>query len=629
MHKGLLRHGLLVFAGVALAGACGGSGAKHGVECDRPGLSEPCSCPGLPEGGTWTCQEDGYWSECDCDTPYVEDGTGGNGSGGDGAGDESGGEGGTRTGGSGGTETGGSAGAAPGVGGAEAGGTAGVVVGTGGVTVGTGGVIVSTGGSAGEDTGGSAGEGTGGSAGEGTGGSAGDGTGGAGGDGTGGAAGDGTGGISAGTGGDGTGGDVVGSGGAGTGGDGTAGAGTGGDGTAGAGTGGDGTAGAGTGGATGVECTLPDLPDSVSSLPRIETLPDPFTFFDGTPVTTKADWECRRREIQAIAAKYIYGPYPFEPDETTGTVSGGNISITCTEGSNTENFTATISGSGDVITVDMGSGILPSSRKSLSFGSGFEGKIRNLFGLSEMNTNVATGWMVDRVIEVLEQNPGSGHDPTKMAVSGCSGCGKGAFLVGVFSRVPMTIVVESGGGGASNLRQAEWFRHGAGYSTWQCVDALPQSIDNLEDDGICGPWVTSAASPLRSNPDLVNHLPIDQHCLLATIAPRYLVHFTNNNGVNSWCHLGGTCEALTAWAAEPVWNALGVPERMGFLMYSAQHCSAPSEATSLAQEFFSRAFEGDTSASTDVMDIMPNGVQQPVSEWESMWVDWDMGKVLQ
>ncbi len=386
-----------------------------------------------------------------------------------------------------------------------------------------------------------------------------------------------------------------------------------------------------SGGSTGdptTECVLPDLPD-LDSLPRNDKLPDPFTFFDGTPVTTKAQWECRRREIQAMAAKYIYGPYPFEPDETTGTVSGGSVSITCKEGSKTETFSATISGSGDVIAIDMGSGILPNPHKSLSFGSGFENKIKSLFGLSEMNTNVATGWMVDRVLDVLEQNPSSEHDPQKMVVSGCSGCGKGAFLVGVFSRIPLTVIVESGGGGAASLRQAEWFRHGEGNSSWQCADALPQSIDNLEETGICGPWVTSVAAPLRSNPSKVYNLPFDQHLLLATIAPRHLLHFSNANGVNSWCHLGGTCEALSSWAAEPVWNALGVPERMGFHMYSAGHCSAPSEATTLASKFFKRAFEGDTSAETDVMDIMSNGVQQPVSEWEGMWIDWNMETVLE
>jgi len=229
----------------------------------------------------------------------------------------------------------------------------------------------------------------------------------------------------------------------------------------------------------------------------------------------------------------------------------------------------------------------------------------------------------------LEQNPDGGHDPTKVMVSGCSGCGKGAFLAGVFSRAPLVVIVESGGGGAANFRQAEWFRHGAGNDTWQCADALPQSIDNLEETGICGPWVTGAASWLRSNPAKVKNLPIDQHLLLATIAPRYLLHFSNNNGVNSWCHLGGTCEALSSWAAKPVWNALGVPERMGFHMYSAGHCSTPAEATTLAGEFFKRVFQGNMTANTDVMDIQANGVQQPVSEWKDMWVDWDMETVLQ
>ena len=394
-------------------------------------------------------------------------------------------------------------------------------------------------------------------------------------------------------------------------------------------TGGGPTTGATTGGNPG-DCVLPELPDDVSSLPRNEKLPDPFTFFDGTPVTTKAQWECRRREIQYMAAKYIYGPYPFEPDETTGTVSGGNISITCTEGDKTEQFTATINGSGSVITVTMGSlgAILPSGGKSLTFGSGFEGKIKNLFGLSENPlTNVATGWMVDRVIEVLEKNPDSGHDPEKMAVSGCSGCGKAAFLVGAFSRIPMTVIVESGGGGAANLRQVEWFRHdSAGQALWDCPDGDPQGIDNLENSGACTPWVGSMAQPIRSQPDLVNHLPFDQHLLLATMAPRYLVHFSNDNG-NGWCHLAGTSEGLSAWAAYPVWEALGVPERMAMEIYSGGHCSTGD--TGIAAAMFDRAFNGNTSAQTGGIKIMDSRVQQPVGEWEAMWIDWNMDTVLE
>jgi len=389
-----------------------------------------------------------------------------------------------------------------------------------------------------------------------------------------------------------------------------------------------GTTGSGTTGGD-VTCVLPDLPEP-SGLTEVHmTLPDPFTFYDGTKVTTKAQWECRRKEILAMAAKYLYAPVPDEPDSVTGTVSGGNVSISVTVGGKTEMFSATIgSGSSDVIALNLGSGVLPGGAKALSLGNNNAGKIESLYGISGINPNIVNAWMINRVMDVLEQNPDSGHDPTKMVVSGCSGCGKGAYLAGVFSRIPVTVIVESGGGGVANLRQAEWFRHGEGDATWQCSDAKPQSIDNLEESGICGPWVTGAAQWLRNDPSKVYNLPFDTHLLLATIAPRYLVHFTNNNGTNSWCHLGGTCEALSAWAAKPVWKALGVPERFGFNMYSAGHCGASGSQTSLAGEMFKLAFDGDTSANTDVMNIMDDGVQQPVNEWESMWIDWDMNTIL-
>jgi hypothetical protein len=193
----------------------------------------------------------------------------------------------------------------------------------------------------------------------------------------------------------------------------------------------------------------------------------------------------------------------------------------------------------------------------------------------------------------------------------------------------MTVIVESGGGGVASFRQGEWFRNGAGNPTWQCADALPQNIDNLENNGACGPWVTGAAGWLRSNPERVVNLPMDQHLLLATIAPRYVVHYTNYNGVNSWCHLAGTGEALSAYAAKPVWNALGVPERMGFSMYNAGHCQASAAQTALTGEMLRLAFDGDTSANTNVMSIIPDGVQQPVGDWNDMWIDWDMETVLQ
>jgi hypothetical protein len=372
-------------------------------------------------------------------------------------------------------------------------------------------------------------------------------------------------------------------------------------------------------------CVLPELPNAQDLTYVNEKLPDPFTFLDGTKVTTKEQWECRRQEILAIAAKYLYAPVPPAPDAVTGTVNGGAISIAVTVGGTTANFTANVTGQGDAIVVG---GNIPGGNRSLSFGADFQGQIQTLFGFSELNPNIARGWMIDRVMDVLEQNPGSGLDPQRLVVTGCSGCGKASLLTGAFSRVPVTIIQESGGGGATSFRQVEWFRNGEGQSTWTCPDGPPQGIDNLEDNGACGPWVTGAARLFRDNPERVINLPMDQHLLLATIAPRYVVHFTNDNG-NGWCHLAGTSEALAAYAAKPVWNALGVPERMGFSMYNANHCGASDAQTALIGEMLKLAFNGDTSANTNVLNILPNGVQQPVSEWNDMWIDWDMQTILQ
>jgi hypothetical protein len=352
-------------------------------------------------------------------------------------------------------------------------------------------------------------------------------------------------------------------------------------------------------------------------------LPDPFTFYDGTKVTTKAQWDCRRKEILAMAAKYLYGPIPGDCDDVTGSVAGGNVSIDCTVGGQTESFSATISGSGEAIGVSLSSGILPQG-KTLNLGSGNEAKIRSLYGLSELNPNIANGWMINRVMDVLEQNLDSGHDPTKIAVSGCSGCGKGAFLAGVFSRVPIVVIVESGGGGGTSWRMTEWFSHGDGQSRWDCGDR-PQGIDVLEDNGICGPWVTSAAQSFRNNPATVNNMPFDQHLLLATIAPRYLVHFTNDQ--HQWCWLAGTSEALASWAAHSVYTALGVPENHSFEVYGGGHCTVGD--TGIAAAMFDRAIDGNMNADTGQINIQDSRVMIPVSEWKDLFIDWDMDTVLE
>ena len=58
------------------------------------------------------------------------------------------------------------------------------------------------------------------------------------------------------------------------------------------------------------------LPAS-NALPTQNLLPDPFLKLDGTRMTTKAEWTCRREEIKKEAERYIYGEKPSKPEVVT------------------------------------------------------------------------------------------------------------------------------------------------------------------------------------------------------------------------------------------------------------------------------------------------------------------------
>ncbi|MBN2037030.1 MAG: hypothetical protein JW768_09840 [Chitinispirillaceae bacterium] len=382
-------------------------------------------------------------------------------------------------------------------------------------------------------------------------------------------------------------------------------------------------------------CVLPDLPDP-SGLTKVnEKLPDPFTFYDGTKLTQKDQWACRRAEILAMAGKYLYGPMPPDPDEITGSISSGSISATVKVGSKSQNLSWNTGGSGEVLFMTIGGfGGMPAPSGCRTLGLSHNASpIANLYGYTDITATISIAWQAKIICAVIDKNPNVGINPNKICVTGCSGAGKVCMTTGAFcDGIDLTLIIESGGGGASSFRMCEWYRHGAGGSSYRC-DSKPQGIDNLEDNGLAGPWVAQAANWVRRSPSKVVNLPFDQHLVLACIAPRACCHVTNQHGPGEWCHLGGTCEALSAWAAEPVWNALGVPGNFGFRMYTESsapgHCSNPGSATALAREFYKRVLDGNTSAVTDVWEANDQDLQQPKSQWPSMWVDWDMNTTLQ
>ncbi len=63
-----------------------------------------------------------------------------------------------------------------------------------------------------------------------------------------------------------------------------------------------------------------DLP-SPDNLPSIAEMPHPFFMRDGTTVTTKAQWEQKRRpELMELFQHYMYGRFPAKPEKVTASV---------------------------------------------------------------------------------------------------------------------------------------------------------------------------------------------------------------------------------------------------------------------------------------------------------------------
>jgi hypothetical protein len=85
---------------------------------------------------------------------------------------------------------------------------------------------------------------------------------------------------------------------------------------------------AAVGGNAGEEVVPADIPwIPVDELPLIEEMPDPLTLYDGTKVTTEAQWRARRQEMIQLLEDYEYGHMPPPPGNVTAEVSTDSKSV--------------------------------------------------------------------------------------------------------------------------------------------------------------------------------------------------------------------------------------------------------------------------------------------------------------
>lgn len=386
---------------------------------------------------------------------------------------------------------------------------------------------------------------------------------------------------------------TTGVGGGGTGGAGTGGGVGGGDVTTG--TGGDGAGGGGTGAGgadvpgnvfaedEGGDCQVPSLPDS-GSLPTLAKLPDPFKKLDGTRISTKAEWRCRRQEIKKQAEKYIYGEKPPKPESVTGTVTNNSITVNVSHQGKSTSFRVSVelpsSGSAPYpAIIGLGGGFFGFPlNSSLVKGEGVaiinydpyavgaengasrnnkRGAFYDIYGSnSSTGLLVAWSWGVSRILDVIEQSGGDILAVDAIGVSGCSRFGKGAFTIGAFDqRIALTMPIEPGSGGVP---------------IWRGIPGEgAQSPSSAYGETY---WLGDAFGAFTNR---VTSLPLDTHEVVAMIAPRGLFIMDNPHIAN----LGPRSAHVAALAGAEVYKALGAGANITYHsnVQDGSHCAQRSE----------------------------------------------------
>ncbi|KAL1628722.1 carbohydrate-binding module 1 [Diplodia seriata] len=306
-------------------------------------------------------------------------------------------------------------------------------------------------------------------------------------------------------------------------------------------------------------------------------LPDPFTFVNGTKVTTQDEWACRQQEISQLFQSFELGVKPPKPASITSTLSSNTLSITAQESGKSISFSVSIaypsSGTAPypaIIAYGYPSIPIPAGVATITFnnddvaaqqstGSRGQGKFYNLYGSSHSaGAMTAWAWGVSRIIDALEANTDAKIDATRVGVTGCSRNGKGAFVAGAMDdRVALTIPQESGAGGAACWRISDQ-QKAAGKNIQTASQIVGENV-----------WFSKAFEQYSNR---VPYLPEDHHMLAALVAPRGLLVIENDI---DW--LGPVSTTGCMKVGRLIYQAAGVPDAMGFsLVGGHDHCSFPS-----------------------------------------------------
>ncbi|KAH7087414.1 hypothetical protein FB567DRAFT_442621 [Paraphoma chrysanthemicola] len=362
------------------------------------------------------------------------------------------------------------------------------------------------------------------------------------------------------------------------------------------------------------QAACPAIPSTFPSTANAK-LPNPFKFFDGTDVTTKAQFECKNKEVSAALQAQELGDFPKKPSTVTATFSGSSLSITSSEGGKSVSFSVSIkkpSGTGPfpaIIAYGAASIPVPAGVATITFNnddigqqqggsSRGKGKFFDLYGSSHSaGALTAWAWGVDRILDALEATPSVGIDPKRIGVTGCSRNGKGAMVAAAFvNRIALGLPQESGAGGAA---------------CWRISDSEKSKGKNIQTSSqIVGEnvWFSTRFNAFSTK---ANTLATDHHQLAGLIAPRGLLVIENEI---DW--LGPVSTTACMKAGRLIYKALGVPDNMGFTgAGNHNHCQFPSNQQAELTAFINK-FLLNQSGSTAGIEKGPGGADA------ATYIDW-------
>ncbi len=347
----------------------------------------------------------------------------------------------------------------------------------------------------------------------------------------------------------------------------------------------------------GAECGVPALPAG-STLPDVPNLPDPFTRLDGTAITQKSDWICRREEILRQVFQYIYGQKPPKPESVSGTVSSTQVTVDIQHNGLNETFSANITtpagagpfpavisfGNSGPVQQIAAMGVAVINFQQGSVGSRNSGLFARLYPGNTAGDLAAWAWAVSRIIDVLQAADNSIIDSSKLAVTGCSFLGKAAFAAGALDeRFALVIPLESGIGGVPSYKlvpvlQPNPTNSGTG----------PEQPQHAINNG----WLpgTSLVGQYRK-------LPVDTHEIIGLVAPRGLLVLGNTGGNGQYyLNLDNLTEHATALAGKQIFTALGVPDNVSYDSKNVMHCQNTDMFTAAVQASVGKFLLGNGAA---------------------------------